>query len=85
MDTDLFDTPLHEFDASWSPDNKWLTYTKQLPNHLRAVFVYSLDDHKITQITDGMSDGLYPGFDKNGKYLYFTASTNTGLSPAGWT
>ena len=27
----------------------WLAYTKQFPNHLRAVFVYSLDDRKATQ------------------------------------
>jgi len=30
-----------------------------------------------------MSDALYPCFDKNGKYLYFTASTNVALSTAG--
>ena len=30
-----------------------------------------------------MSDTLYPSFDKNGKYLYFTASTDTALSTAG--
>ncbi len=30
-----------------------------------------------------MSDALYPSFDKNGKYLYFTASTNVALSTAG--
>ncbi len=45
--------------------------------------MYSLDSHKATQVTDGMSDALYPHFDKNGKYLYFTASTNLGLS-TGW-
>lgn len=83
VDTDLYDSPLHEFDAVWSPDNRWLAYTKQLPNHQRAVFVYSLDDHKPTQLTDGMSDALYPNFDKSGKYLYFTASTNLGLT-TGW-
>ncbi|MDE2461647.1 MAG: PD40 domain-containing protein [Gammaproteobacteria bacterium] len=83
VDTDLFDTPLHEFDQSWSPDGKWLAYTKQLPNHLRAVFVYSLASGKATQVTDGMSDCLYPVWDKNGKYLYFTASTDMGLT-AGW-
>jgi tricorn protease len=83
VDADLFDTPLHEFDAVWSPDSRWLAYTKQLPNHLRAVFVYSLESSKATQITDGMSDVLYPNFDKSGKYLYFTASTNMGLS-TGW-
>jgi tricorn protease len=83
VDTDRFDSPLHEFDAAWSPDSKWLAYTKQLTNHLRAAFVYSLDSGRATQITDGMSDVLYPHFDKNGKYLYFTASTNMGLT-AGW-
>jgi tricorn protease len=83
VDTDLYDTPLHEFDVVWSPDSKWLAYTKQLPNRLRAAFVYSLESHKATQMTDGMSDVLYPNFDKNGKYLYFTASTNMGLT-TGW-
>lgn len=82
VDTDLFDVD-YELDATWSPDSKWLAYTKQLPNHLHAAFVYHLDDHKATQITDGMSDVLYPQFDKNGKYLYFTASTNVGLSAGG--
>src|SRR5262249_9691325 len=38
---------------------------------------------KSYQLTDGMSDVLYPAFDKGGKYLYFTASTNTALS-TGW-
>ncbi|HLY60444.1 MAG TPA: PDZ domain-containing protein [Terriglobia bacterium] len=83
VDTDQFDSPLHEFDTIWSPDNRWLAYTKQLQNHQRGVFVYSLDDHKATQLTDGMSDALYPNFDKSGKYLFFTASTNLGLT-TGW-
>ncbi len=65
-------------DPVWSPDSKWLTYGKQLPNLQRAVFVYSLDTSKATQMTDGMSDARYPTFDKGGKYLYFTASTNMG-------
>jgi len=83
VDTDRFDSPLHEFDVVWSPDSKWLAYTKQLRSSLRAAFVYSLDSGKATQVTDGMSDVLYPNFDKNGKYLYFTASTDMGLS-TGW-
>ncbi len=68
---------------TWSPDNKWLAYTKQLPSGQHAVFVYSLEQGKIFQVTDGMSDALYPSFDKNGKYLYFTASTNVALTTAG--
>jgi tricorn protease len=69
-----------EFDESWSPDGKWLAYDKLLPNHLHAIFTYSLAGGRTRQITDGMSDSRYPVFDRSGKYIYFTASTNTGLT-----
>jgi tricorn protease len=72
-----------QLSQTWSPDSKWIAYTKQLPSGLHALFVYSLEQGKFSQVTDGMSDVLYPSFDKNGKYLYFTASTNTGLSVSG--
>ena len=62
----------------WSPDSRWIGYTKQVENLLRAVFVYSLESAKSSQLTDGMSDARYGSFDKSGKYLYFTASTNLG-------
>ena len=62
----------------WSPDSRWIGYTRQVDNHLRAVFIYSLDTAKATQLTDGMSDARYAAFDRSGKYLYFTASTNLG-------
>ncbi|MGH9831804.1 MAG: S41 family peptidase, partial [Blastocatellia bacterium] len=65
-------------EPSWSPDSRWIAYAKQLPNLLRAVFVYSLETGKAHQITDGLSDARYPAFDQSGKYLYFTASTDLG-------
>src|SRR3712207_6998558 len=43
----------------------------------------SIETGKSRQITDGMSDTRYVAFDKGGRYLYFTASTDLG--PAiGW-
>jgi tricorn protease len=84
VDTDTFAGPFGgALKPVWSPDSRWLAYTKQLPSHLRAVFVYSLEQAKSYQLTDGMSDALFPAFDKEGKYLYFTASTNTALT-SGW-
>jgi tricorn protease len=80
IDTDTFQTPFLDLSPRWSPDGKWIAYNKILRNHLRAVFVYSLDSGKATQITDGLSDADYAQWDKNGRYLYFTASTNRGLS-----
>ena len=72
-----------DFSPAWSPDSRWLTYTDVLSNYLHAVEVYSLEERRSRQITDGMSDARYPQFDASGKYLYFTASTNTGLTSQG--
>ena len=77
VDTDPYDDDLPG-SAVWSPDSKWLAYTRQLKNYLSAVFLYSLETGKAHQITDGMSDARYVAFDKSGKYLYFTASTDIG-------
>jgi tricorn protease len=82
IDTDYYESA--QFNQSWSPDNKWIVYTKQLPSHFHAVYVYSLDQGKAFQLTDGMSDALYPTFDKNGKYVYFTASTDLGPAAEGF-
>ena len=72
-----------EFSEVWSPDSKWMAYERDLDNHLRAIFLYSLETHKATQVTDGMSDATDPAFDAGGKYLYFLASTDDGPSRAG--
>ena len=80
--SDRFEDPTSTLNESWSPDSKWLTYAKFLENHMRAVFVYSLETGKESQVTDGTSDARYSVFDKNGKSLYFTASTDVGLSIA---
>ncbi len=79
---DTYQMRAGDISGAWSPDSKWLAYSKVLPNELSAIFLYSLADSKSTQITDGMSDAANPVFDKDGKYLYFTASTNSGESLA---
>ncbi len=67
-------------EPAWSPDSRWITYVKQLDNRLRSVYLYSLDNKKVNQITDGLGDARYTVFDKSGKYIFFTASTNIGQS-----
>jgi len=62
----------------WSPDSKWLAYSKRLKNYMGAIYLYSLATSQSTQLTDGMSDAASPVFDKSGKYLFFTASTDSG-------
>jgi tricorn protease len=81
--SDRYETPFGVPTGGWSPDSKWLTYARLLENHLHAIFVYSVESGKETQITDGTADAQFPAFDKNGKTLYFAASTDIGLT-AGW-
>jgi len=83
VDTDRYAGPRAVAEANWSPDGKWLAYTKQEKSTLRRVHVYSMDHGQSTAITDGLSDAYSPVFDKDGNYLYFLASTNSGLT-VGW-
>ena len=80
VDTDTYFNFSPGLDPAWSPDSRWMVYTKMMKNRMRAVFVYSLDTGKATQITDGLSDTGHAVFDKSGKYVFFTASTNAGPS-----
>jgi tricorn protease len=81
VDTNTYDE--RTLDPTWSPDSRWLAYTKILKNYLNAVFAYDVTTGRKLQLTDGMSDARYPAFDRGGKYLYFTASTDIGPTIGG--
>ena len=72
----------HDIDheMAWSPDSKWIAYTRSLPNMLYQVLLFSIESGRGTPVSDGMSDAHFPAFDKDGQYLYFTASTNDGAT-----
>ena len=83
VDTNPYDGgPGTDFHPVWSPDSRWIAYTRQLDSSLHAVFVYSVEDKTAHQVTDGLSDAASVAFDKNGRYLYFLASTDDGPSIA---
>ena len=71
------------FAVAWSPDSKWIAYPRSMDNHLHALFLYSLDTGQSTQVTNAMGDSREPAFDRDGKYLYFVASTNAGATSDG--
>ena len=76
VDTNPYDGA--SFSQVWSPDSRWIAYTRQLDSSLHAVFIYGIEDKTKHQVTDGLSDTASAAFDKNGKYLYFFASTDVG-------
>ena len=83
VDTDQYAHPQRTMDPAWSPDSKWIAYAKRLDTQYHAVMVYSVDEDRVYELTDGMSDAVSPVWDAGGKYLYFLASTDFGLS-VGW-
>jgi tricorn protease len=68
---------------AWSPDSRWIAYVRTLPNNLRAIFVYSLEEGRSRQLTDGMAEAGLPVFADSGKYLYFAVSTDAGPTLSG--
>jgi tricorn protease len=73
-----FPGPFRGMFGDWSSDSRWIVYTKMMPTFFKVVRLYSVDQQKSFQVTDGLSDVSEPVFDPNGEYLYFFASTDAG-------
>lgn len=68
---------------TWSPDSKWLAYSKAGSNNFRQIMIWSLDSGKTQAITNPFADAFSPAWDANKKHLYFLASTDVALG-SGW-
>jgi tricorn protease len=64
----------------WSPDSKWITYTKQNQAQFGSIYVYSVPEKKVHRLTSGMTDDNIPVFDPKGRYLYFTSNRDINLT-----
>lgn len=67
-----------EFDVALSPDGAWLAYTLERPNFHRDLRLYEFASGRQVTVTDGMADVAAPAFSRDGKHLFFAASTNSG-------
>ena len=65
--------------AVWSPDSKWIAYSQQEPDTLPKVYLYSVDQNKNFEVTDGWFASGAPAFSSDGKYLFFVS--NRDFSP----
>ncbi len=68
---------------TWSPDSKWLAYAKYFPNNYHRIVAWAVETGKTTALTDAMADAVSPAWDRDGRHLYFLASTNLALG-SGW-
>jgi tricorn protease len=61
-------------DFSWSPDNKWITYTYPRFNTTSVIVIYNVDSGKKEEVTDDWFDSWSPLFSNDGKYLTFISA-----------
>ena len=61
--------------VSWSHDSRWLTFADRpaVRKANAAVFLYSVDEDKLTQVTSGMFNDTWPAFDRDGDYIYYAS------------
>jgi tricorn protease len=70
---------MERFHVNWSPDSRWIAYSRGLENLHNAVFLFDTKTSQRFQVTSGFYSEFGPVFDPDGKYLYFFSSRN--LSP----
>lgn len=71
---------LEDFAVSWSPDSRWLAFSRDTENRHFAVFIFDTSSRKLHQVTSGYYHTTSPVFDNEGKYLY--VFTNQSFRPA---
>lgn len=60
--------------VSFSPDNKWLVYTRSESNEFNVIYVFNIAEKKETPVTDKWYESYSPVFSKDGKYLIFASA-----------
>lgn len=82
-DTGGVNTERGDMGLTWSHDSKWLAYTKTGSNHFRQVKAWSVKKDSVYAMTNSFADSFSPAWDRDGRHLYFLASTNLALG-SGW-
>ena len=55
----------------WSPDSRWLAYTRPDPNTYEQLMVYNLSRDSSYALTDDRVNSYSPAWSLDGKWLYF--------------
>ncbi len=70
---DSFDTgPIGS--ADWSPDSKWLVYTRADKNEFGSLWVYNVDKKETKRLTSDFTNDRSARFSPDGKHIFFVSS-----------
>jgi tricorn protease len=71
-------------DARFSPDGKWLAYSRPENHFVRSLYLYPLAERKVTRLTFPPTRDHSPVFDPAGRYLYFLSERSVTPSADGF-
>jgi len=72
VDVSLDLKPIHDF--AWSPDSRWLAYSKMGADLVSNVYVYSLESGAVHNVSSGMYNDFGPVFSSDGEHLFFVSN-----------
>jgi tricorn protease len=75
----MYEGALSNFKPGWSPDSRWLSYSRGEANRHENIYLYDTTNEKRYQVTASYYNDSQPVFDPEGKYLYFLS--NRSFSP----
>jgi tricorn protease len=61
-------------DFSWSPDSRYIAYSKMDEDLVYKVYIYSLETGKSHCVSNGIYNDFGPIFSKDGKHLFFISN-----------
>ncbi len=72
MDVSLEAKPIS--DQAWSPDSRWLTYSKIGADQVSDIYIYSLATGKSHNLSSGLFNDFGPVFTSDGRHLVFISN-----------
>lgn len=72
IDVSLDVKPIYDF--TWSPDSRFIAYSKMDADLVEKLYIYSLETGKSTCVSSGLFNDFEPVFSKDGNYLLFISN-----------
>ncbi|MGM0620008.1 MAG: S41 family peptidase [Bacteroidota bacterium] len=66
-------------DYSFSPDSRWVAYSKESDNGQSTVWVYNIDEKENHQLTGDTFNDYSPVFSAGGEYIFFLSNRDFNL------
>lgn len=66
-------------DYAFSPDSRWITFTKSGSNGQKSIWVYNLENETQHKISSDLFNDMSPVFSDDGNYIYFLSNRDFNL------